>query len=146
MKEYTLGFCTSPNNRVLLAYKDGKGPDGTGWNGIGGKLEEGETPLGCMAREWAEESALPPVDWEPRGFVDFGPHARVHLFTAVAPFAATAPTGTYQWGDVPTAWVRIADCLGNPLGARRLVSWAAVMLAMSLEDGCSERTFLASGL
>lgn len=129
MKEYTLGFCTTPTGHVLLALKDGKGPDGDGWNGVGGKLEPGEAPEQGMAREWMEETGLPPVHWSPHG--TFGTWGyRVYVFSAVMPHThRTFDLG----GDIVTEWAPIADVLGRKLGTRRMVSWGAVALAMALE-------------
>lgn len=66
MKKYTLGFIFDTSlQHVLLIHK--LAPD---WqrgylNGIGGKLEEGETSIDCIVREVQEESALhiPAADW-----------------------------------------------------------------------------------
>ncbi len=41
------------------------------WNGLGGKLEEGETPEECVVREVKEESGLTIYRPEMRGFITF---------------------------------------------------------------------------
>jgi 8-oxo-dGTP diphosphatase len=45
-------------NRILLQ-KKASGLFGEGkWNGVGGKLDDGESPLHCVVRETEEESGL----------------------------------------------------------------------------------------
>ena len=41
------------------------------WIGIGGKLEEGESPDECILREAREETGLTLTDWRCRGIVTF---------------------------------------------------------------------------
>lgn len=41
------------------------------WNGLGGKLEPGETPEACMIREVAEESGLVVESYQYRGLLTF---------------------------------------------------------------------------
>lgn len=59
MKRYVVGFIFSPRaGRVLLIEK--RRPD---WqkgrlNGVGGHIEEGETPIDAMVRETVEETGL----------------------------------------------------------------------------------------
>lgn len=64
MKKYVAGFLFSPDfeNVVLIeknkpAWQKGK------YNGIGGKIEEGETPGEAMRREFEEEAGLSIDDW-----------------------------------------------------------------------------------
>lgn len=57
MKRYVLGFLFSPHrSHVVLTVKD-HGPNGMAGhvNGIGGGIEEGETPAMAMGREAVEE-------------------------------------------------------------------------------------------
>jgi len=66
MQVYACGFLFSPDrSRILLIRK--RRPD---WqagklNGLGGKLEAGETPLDAMRREFREEAGLEIADWQP---------------------------------------------------------------------------------
>jgi 8-oxo-dGTP diphosphatase len=41
------------------------------WNGLGGKLEKGETPEECVIREVKEESGLTIIEPRLRGFITF---------------------------------------------------------------------------
>ncbi|MEK7541973.1 MAG: NUDIX domain-containing protein [Patescibacteria group bacterium] len=59
MKNYTLGFIFTPEfNRVLLIHKTKPEWQAGKINGIGGKIEEGESPLECIVREVREEAGL----------------------------------------------------------------------------------------
>ncbi len=55
------------------------------WIGVGGKLEDGETPEECARREMTEETGLTPMDMSYRGVVMFRsdrwPDEEMHLFT-----------------------------------------------------------------
>ena len=55
------------------------------WIGIGGKLEEGESPFDCVLREAREETGLRLIDPQYRGLVTFtddtGYTEQMHLFT-----------------------------------------------------------------
>jgi 8-oxo-dGTP pyrophosphatase MutT (NUDIX family) len=65
---FTCGFAVNESNhsRVLLIQKK-RGPSFNigKWNGLGGKIEVGETPRGCMAREFEEECGIvtDPAQW-----------------------------------------------------------------------------------
>ncbi len=57
MKHYVLGFVfNSQLNKVLLIKKERPDWMKGRWNGIGGKLEDGETPSDAMYREANEET------------------------------------------------------------------------------------------
>lgn len=57
------------------------------WIGIGGKMEEGESPEECLLRETKEETGLTLTSWRYRGIVTFvsdglAETEYMHLFTA----------------------------------------------------------------
>ena len=71
MNKYVLGIVTAldPQGQVkiLLIRKVKPEWQNGRWNGIGGKIEEGETPHFAMDREWREETQCAcPAVWELR--------------------------------------------------------------------------------
>ena len=64
--EYVVGFAFSPTrSRVHLIRKDRPAWQRGLYNGVGGKIEEGETPHQAMIREFKEEAGLNVPNWEP---------------------------------------------------------------------------------
>ena len=58
------------DNKILLARK--KRGFGFGkWNGVGGKVEEKETPEEAMIRETQEEISVTPIEYEKIGIIRF---------------------------------------------------------------------------
>lgn len=54
---YTLIFVTDGDSSVLMLHR--RYPPNQGlWNGVGGKIKSGETPLACALREVREETGL----------------------------------------------------------------------------------------
>lgn len=58
------------DNKILLAMKKIGFGEGK-YNGVGGKLEEGETPLAAMIRETEEEISVTPTEYEEVGVIEF---------------------------------------------------------------------------
>ena len=76
------------------------------WNGLGGKLEPGETPEACAIREIYEESGLRVTHPELRGFLtfpDFRPGESWYTFVFVCRHFTggliDSPEGVLQWID-----------------------------------------------
>lgn len=96
MKHYCLGFVFDPDqDRVLLLSKRSSDPyNPETWNGLGGKVESGETALEAMVRECQEEAGLR-VDadcWEPVGAMTDEHTYRVDVFAASALLDAARQT------------------------------------------------------
>ena len=84
------------------------------WIGVGGKIEEGESPEDCVLRETFEETGLRLTQYRYRGLVTFVsdryPTEYMHLFTA------TGWTGTpHECDEGELAWIKKADLLSLPL-------------------------------
>lgn len=80
MTKYVCGFCFNENlTRIaLIEKKKPKWQEGL-LNGIGGKIEEGETPEQAMIREFKEEAGIDTEQWSP--FVTIsGEGWRVYFF------------------------------------------------------------------
>lgn len=80
------------DGKYLMLYRNRKAPEEDinygKWVGIGGKIEDGETPEACVCREVFEETGLTLSEYRYRGVVDFRSDTdgceRMHLFTATA--------------------------------------------------------------
>ena len=72
MKSTTLCYITR-GDEVLMLHRTKKEGDMNRdkWLGIGGKLEENESPDDCLLREALEETGLTLTDWRCRGIVTF---------------------------------------------------------------------------
>lgn len=57
-------------NRILLAMKK-RGFGAGKWNGVGGKIEAGESIEEALVRETQEEIGVTPLDWKPVAELDF---------------------------------------------------------------------------
>lgn len=83
-------------NEILLAMKKRGYGEGK-YNGVGGKLEDGETPEEAMLRETQEEISVKLTSYEKVGFIEFDEYykgektkAIMHLYMA------------YEWEGTPS--------------------------------------------
>jgi mutator protein MutT len=123
--ETTLLFLRE-NGKVLLAEKKRGFGEGK-FNGIGGKLEVGETAEQAMIRETQEEIGVTPTEYEKVATIDFdefvkGVRANVHMNVYVASDWRGQPTETDemrpQWfdeNDLPYAKMFADDKYWLPL-------------------------------
>jgi len=100
MLPYTICFCRRGD--VVLMLHRARPPVAHRWNGVGGKIEPGETPLTCVWREVEEETGLDLhaaervrfaglVRWGPGGDIGHG----IGMYVFIADFSAEYPI----WGD-----------------------------------------------
>lgn len=67
--QYVLGFMfNEAESKVILIFKNRPAWQAGKLNGIGGKIEEGETPIQAMNREFAEETGFIAKHYVPKGF------------------------------------------------------------------------------
>lgn len=98
---YTLCFLTR-GEEVLMLHR--KNPPNQGlWNGVGGRLEAGETPRDCVLREVREETGFQLDDVTFRGLLTWDgfetPPGGLYIFTAQAPdgLPSACPEGELAW-------------------------------------------------
>ncbi len=115
MKETTLCYLEQ-DGQYLLMYRNAKAsdPNKGKWIGIGGKLEEGETPDQCVCREVLEETGLRLTEYRYRGQVHFKsdryPEELMHLYTA------TAWTGElHECDEGELRWIRKKNLENYPI-------------------------------
>ncbi len=104
MRNTTLVYIEE-NESYLMLYRNKKQSDQSKgkWLGVGGKFEEGESPIECMIREVKEETSLIVKDYAYRGIVTFVSDIYeteyMHLFT-VSSYegeVTNCDEGTLQW-------------------------------------------------
>lgn len=66
---FTWALVVCEETREVLLLNRQKAPWMGRWNGIGGKLDEGETPLQCIIREAEEETGLHIQDFHSKGIM-----------------------------------------------------------------------------
>ena len=125
MKNTTLCYLEQNGCYLMLHRVKKKQDENAGkWIGIGGKLEENESPEECCCREFLEETGLTLTDYRYRGLVTFvsdeAPTEYMHLFTA------TGWTGTpHPCDEGELAWIPKADL-------RKLPMWEGDKLFLDL--------------
>jgi 8-oxo-dGTP diphosphatase len=64
VKSYVVGFMMDPTlSQVVLIRKNRPAAQVGKLNGVGGKVEQGETPLDAMSREFREETGMETTGW-----------------------------------------------------------------------------------
>jgi 8-oxo-dGTP diphosphatase len=131
MQEYACGFLFSPDrSRVLLIRKRRPAWQAGKLNGVGGKIEPGETPIEAMRREFREEAALDIAGWQ-QVLRLTGPDWVGHFFRAVGDIDAAYAVTDEQLERHPTASLP-PDTIPN-------LRW---MIPMLLDDDVAEEIYL----
>jgi 8-oxo-dGTP diphosphatase len=106
MKKYTVGFIFTPDySQVLLVRKNRPQWQAGKLNGIGGKIEEGESSLECVVREIEEETALKinSPDWTLVGNMegdDWGVDYYTAVYDGTLSDAKTTTDEEVEWHEV----------------------------------------------
>jgi 8-oxo-dGTP diphosphatase len=140
-REYVLGFVTD-GETVALLYRHPSRPEQQ-WqkgllNGIGGGIEDGETPRQAMRRECAEElGIMPPIsDWHQfatlGGTNDDGTEWVVHCFVV----RVVHPKGGYRAGIEEVVLVK--DCELRELKVIPNLHWLIPMAHVHQLWACKE--------
>jgi 8-oxo-dGTP diphosphatase len=76
-----------------------KDPNKGKWNGVGGKIEPGETPLDACVREVREETGLRVRNVTLRGIATFNDESGMYIFTAESTSGepTACPEGKLEW-------------------------------------------------
>jgi 8-oxo-dGTP diphosphatase len=94
MKRYVAGFLFSKDRKTVLLIKKNRPEWQAGrYNAVGGKIEENETPLEAMNREFLEEASICDLDWQPTADLQ-GKTWTVHFFAAFSDLIWFAKNGT----------------------------------------------------
>jgi 8-oxo-dGTP diphosphatase len=104
---YTLIFLTRGADVLML--QRCKPPNQGLWNGIGGRIEMGETPRQCALREIAEETGYILTELTFGGLLTWEgfeiPTGRLYIYTAEAPLGEPHRTAEGTLGWKPRSWV-----------------------------------------
>ncbi len=115
-KQYSLGFLFDEELQNVVMIKKNRPKWQSGLlNGIGGKLEDYETPHDCMVREFKEETGLTINHWLKFGSLSFDA-AEITLFCASSKNAHLAKTTTDEVVWVIPIWqpsVNKSACIEN---------------------------------
>lgn len=114
MKNTTLCYLEQDGNYLMLHRVKKKEDANAGkWIGIGGKLEENESPEECCVREFLEETGLTLTQYRYRGLITFASDCwegeYMHLFSA------TQAQGTLQpCPEGELAWIPVTEVAQLP--------------------------------
>jgi 8-oxo-dGTP diphosphatase len=104
---YTLCFLTR-GDLVLMLHRH-RPPNQGLWNGVGGRLEPGESPRACVLREVREETGFALGDAAFRGLLTWDgfeiPPGGLYIFTAEAPAGEPERCSEGELAWMPRAWV-----------------------------------------
>src|ERR1017187_8022978 len=83
MIKYVLGFLFDKSlELVVLIEKNTPARQKNKWNGVGGKIEQNESPYQAMVREFEEEAGIAIIDWQQYCTV-YGDDFEIHCFYSV---------------------------------------------------------------
>jgi 8-oxo-dGTP diphosphatase len=139
MKKMVAGFMIDLEGSVLLVKKLKPYWQAGKLNGIGGKLEPGETPMDAMHREWEEETGDKETrDWQ--RFCTFTVGPLLNPPVAVIHFYRTL--GTFSAPDVndagePLVWIKLDQAIR--LGNNEIIPNLKWLLPLAFAD--PERPF-----
>ncbi|WP_308634202.1 NUDIX hydrolase [Paenibacillus silvisoli] len=146
MYKYTICFIEQ-NGRLLMLNRN-KPPAMGLWNGVGGKLEDGETPLQCAEREVFEETGLQAAGFRFRGIVswcvDGADVGGMYVFHVKLPDQVAFATpvcmdeGILDWKE--RSWVLAAKNYGVGVIIPRYLN-----AVLSDDEPCYEHRFVLAG-
>ncbi|KWW21163.1 hypothetical protein AS888_16285 [Peribacillus simplex] len=113
---YTICFITRKTNNkaeVLMLFRK-KDPNRGKWNGIGGKIEEGETVRESMEREIFEETGLKVKRLTYRGIVTWNETGGMYVYRAEDTGGSLGPCDEGELAWKPYQWImEAAEVVSN---------------------------------
>lgn len=129
-REYVLGFCFMYYNAEVVLIRKNKPEWQRGLlNGVGGKIEPGESPKEAMLREWREETGSDVTDWHHYVTMDFS-GATVHVFKHHQPGRHAGYLNITSATDEQVGIYSVAEALASPIVIPNL-KW---LIPMALHD------------
>lgn len=138
----TAGFLFCQDS-VLLVRKTKPDWQAGLWDGIGGKMEDGESPMQAMHREWEEEVGFPIPRW--RFLVtEFGPEYSCHFFSYVWDDHHRPKTPERNDAGEELDWYKVADIDNKMVGNLRwlvpmAMDWRGVEGSIQVRKHIKER-------
>lgn len=104
---FTLCFIRH-QEKFLMLFRN-KSPNQHKWNGVGGKIERGESPTEAILREIKEESGLNLASVVFKGIVTWNNTGGMYVFVADSPTEAvvSSPEGRLEWKSLD--WIEQSD-------------------------------------
>lgn len=125
MANFVLGFLFDPDYDVVVLIKKERPTWQAGaWNGVGGRVEEGETSHAAMVREFEEETGVFVADWQ-HYITEFFPDGKLEVFWASSEDISEIESCT----DEEVAGWLVTEILG---GNQRLVKDVAHYINLAL--------------
>ncbi len=129
MTEYVAGFLFDLD-RVALVVKNRPKWQAGKMNGIGGHIEDGETPAQAMSREFVEETGHPdPISWIPFAVLS-GEQFAVHFFYAYGDSSKVTTMTDEEIVVVPVEEINEANAIPN-------LTWLIPMAKSMIYDGAN---------
>lgn len=112
MQKYVAGFMFNSSGEVALVRKNKPEWQKGRLNGIGGKIEEGETPLAAMIREFEEETGYLQPSWDQFCTLT-GDGFEVHFFSVLGDTSLLRTMEEEEIVVVEVEEVQIGTCIPN---------------------------------